>query len=109
MTMRGELPAQFEPPTAAVFADTGYEPANVYAHLQWLIDRLSPKLAVHVVRAMRPDGTAAHIRQDSERIVRGDTARMANPPLFVKESVEYTPYPNLNSRKGSTRSWSAEE
>ncbi len=59
MSMRGELPAQFAPPTAAVFADTGYEPANVYSHLQWLIDTLSPKLPVHVVRAMRPDGSAS--------------------------------------------------
>jgi integrase len=41
---------------------------------------------------MRPDGTPAHIREDSEAIVRGETARLANPPLFVKESVEYTPY-----------------
>jgi hypothetical protein len=94
MSLRGELPAQFAPPTAAIFADTGYEPANVYSHLQWLIDTLSPKLPVHVVRAMRPDGSAAHIREHSEAIVRGDTARMANPPLFVKESVEYTAHPN---------------
>lgn len=33
-----------------------------------------------------------HIREDSEAIVRGETGRFANPPLFVKESVEYTPY-----------------
>ena len=49
-------------------------------------------LPVHIVRAMRPDGTPVHIREDSEAIVRGDANRFANPPLFVKESVEYTPY-----------------
>jgi hypothetical protein len=41
---------------------------------------------------MRPDGTPVHFREDSEAIVRGETSRFANPPLFVKESVEYTPY-----------------
>jgi hypothetical protein len=44
---------------------------------------------------MRPDGTPAHIRGNSEAVVRGDTSRFANPPLFVKESVEYTAYPDL--------------
>jgi hypothetical protein len=52
------------------------------------------RLPIHIVRGMRPDGTPAHIREDSEAIVRGDAHRLANPPLFVKESVEYTAYPD---------------
>ena len=92
MAGRGELPSRFRRPMAAIFADTGWEPSRVYAHLQWLIQTLGPALPVHVVRAMRPDGTPAHIREDSEAIVHGETARLANPPLFVKESIEYTPY-----------------
>ena len=92
MAARGDLPTQFPQPLAAVFADTGWEPASVYRHLEWLIDTVGSTLPIHVVRAMRPDGTPAHIRQDSEAIVRGDTNRLANPPLFVKESVEYTAY-----------------
>ena len=94
MSMRGGTAGSIRTANCGRLRHTGYEPANVYSHLQWLIDTLSPKLPVHVVRAMRPDGTAAHIREDSEAIVRGDTARMANPPLFVKESVEYTAYPD---------------
>ena len=92
MAGRGELPSRFRRPMAAIFADTGWEPSRVYAHLQWLIAVLGPALPVHVVRGMRPDGTPAHIREDSEAIVHGETARLANPPLFVKESIEYTPY-----------------
>jgi len=91
MAVRGELPG-CDRPLAAVFADTGFEPKRVYDHLHWLIDTLGADLPVHVVRAMRPDGTPAHIREDTEAIVRGETTRLANPPVFVKESVEYTPY-----------------
>jgi hypothetical protein len=92
MAARGDLPAGYERPRAAVFADTGFEPRRVYAHLRWLIDTLGTALPVHVVRAMRPDGTPAHIRGDTEAIVAGASGRLANPPVFVKESLEYTPY-----------------
>jgi hypothetical protein len=37
MTARGDLSPGFPQPTAAVFADTGWEPASVYRHLRWLI------------------------------------------------------------------------
>ena len=40
MALRGDLPPGFRRPRAAVFADTGFEPAQVYAHLRWLIDTL---------------------------------------------------------------------
>jgi hypothetical protein len=94
MAARGDLPPGFAQPTAAVFADTGWEPASVYRHLHWLIEAIGSILPIHIVRGMRPDGTPAHIREDSEAIVCGDTNRLANPPLFVKESVEYTAYPD---------------
>ncbi len=89
MALRGDLPDR---PMAAVFADTGFEPRRVYEHLHWLIQTLGSDLPVHIVRAMRPDGTPSHIREDTEAIVRGETTRLANPPVFVKESIEYTPY-----------------
>jgi hypothetical protein len=100
MAAHGDLPSEFTRPSAAIFADTGWEPARVYTHLAWLIQTLGPNLPVHVVRAMRPDGTPVHIREDSEAIVRGDVNRFANPPVFVKESVEYTPYrdPRLQAK-----------
>src|SRR6202171_711134 len=86
MAVGGDLPPDFRRPRAAIFADTGWEPASVYAHLRWLVQTLGRPLPVHIVRAMRPDGTPVHIREDSEAIVRGETGRFANPPLFVKES-----------------------
>ena len=92
MAAGGDLPPDFRRPSAAIFADTGWEPASVYTHLRWLVQTLGTTLPVHIVRAMRPDGTPVHIREDSEAIVRGESGRFANPPLFVKESVEYTPY-----------------
>jgi hypothetical protein len=94
MAARGDLSPGFPQPMAAVFADTGWEPASVYRHLRWLITAIGSTLPIRIVRAMRPDGTPAHIREDSEALVRGDTNRLANPPLFVKESVEYTAYPD---------------
>ena len=92
MAAGGDLPPDFRRPSAAIFADTGWEPASVYTHLRWLVQTLGTTLPVHIVRAMRPDRTPVHIREDSEAIVRGETGRFANPPLFVKGSVEYTPY-----------------
>jgi hypothetical protein len=62
---------------AAVIADTGFEPRSVCEHLHWLTERLGSELPVHIVRAMRPDGTPAHIREDMEAIVRGETTRLA--------------------------------
>jgi hypothetical protein len=82
MALHGNLPAGFRRPRAAVFAGTGFEPARVYAHLRWLIHTLGQALPVYVVRAMRPDGTPADIREDSEALVRGELARLANLPLF---------------------------
>jgi hypothetical protein len=82
MAAHGDLPSEFTRPSAAIFADTGWEPARVYTHLAWLIQTLGTNLPVHVVRAMRPDGTPVHIREDSEAIVRGDVNRFANPPVF---------------------------
>ena len=84
MAARGDLSPRFPQPMAAVFADTGWEPVRVYKHLQWLIGTIGSTLPIHIVRGMRPDGTEAHIREDSEAIVRGDSNRLANPPLFVK-------------------------
>jgi hypothetical protein len=101
MALRGDLPTSYARPMAAVFADTGFEPRKVYKHLLWLTETLGDELPVHIVRAMRPDGTPAHIREDTEAIVRGETTRLANPPVFVKESIEYTPFRTPNTRPDS--------
>jgi hypothetical protein len=103
MALHGDLPPGFRRPRAAVFADTGFEPARVYAHLRWLIHTLGQTPPVYVVRAMRPDGTPAHIREDSEAIVRGDLARLANPPLFSGSPCSTRPTPARSSRRDSRR------
>jgi hypothetical protein len=89
MALRGELPL----PEAAIFADTGWESAATYAHLDWLTRTLGDALPVHVVRRHRPDGTPANIRDDALAVVAGALSRLANPPLFVKGSRELNPSP----------------
>jgi hypothetical protein len=46
MAAPGELPL----PEAAISADTGWESAATYAHLEWLTTELRGVLPVHVVR-----------------------------------------------------------
>jgi hypothetical protein len=77
LSLRGELP----PLDAAIFADTGYEPAAVYAHLAWL-DDLARAAGVPVYRVTR-----GNLREDTLRLqvpgehVKGD--RWASMPFFV--------------------------
>jgi hypothetical protein len=89
MAARGELPL----PNAAIFADTGWESAATYAHLEWLTTELRGVLPVHVVRKERRDRGGAHIRDDALAVVAGQLARMATPPVFVKGSREYNACP----------------
>jgi hypothetical protein len=92
MALDGALPPEFGTPKAAIFADTGFEPHAVYENVRWLLGILGERIPLYVVRAQRPDGTPADIREDSAAIVLG-TRSGPTPPLFVKPSVEYTPYP----------------
>ena len=66
-------------PDVAIFADTQWEPAEVYAQLQWCIDHIS--IPIHVV-------TAGNLRDDVLKVVGPagqKIGRVANPPLFVRE------------------------
>ena len=67
MAAHGELMPM---PDCAIFADTGDEPAQVYAHLSWLMSGVLP-FPVHVVRRS----------QLSAALLTGD--KMARPPLFT--------------------------
>lgn len=72
MACRGELPTL----DAAVFADTGWEPAAVYAHLEWLTGVASDAgIPVHVV-------SAGNLRDDSLRSAR-DASRFASMPFYT--------------------------
>lgn len=90
MAARGDLPL----PEAAIFADTGWESAVTYAHLEWLTTTVGGVLPIHVVRRERRDGFAAHIRDDALGVVAGRLSRMATPPVFVKVSRESNPCPD---------------
>lgn len=75
---RGELP-KF---TAAVFADTQWEPKAVYKHLEWLKSlAIMFKIPIHVV-------TKGNLRADAiefrENRASSDGKRFASIPVFVK-------------------------
>jgi hypothetical protein len=69
----GELPGP--PPLAALFADTGWEPANVYAQLEY-IERAARRIPIHRVRA----GISLREQMLDHAAGRG---RFASPPLYV--------------------------
>ncbi|WEX12382.1 hypothetical protein [Chelativorans sp. AA-79] len=62
-------------PDLAVFADTGWEPARVYEHLQWLASDNVLPFAIHVV-------SAGNIRDGLLRGARGE--RWASIPAFTR-------------------------
>lgn len=64
------------PPELAIFADTGWEPAEVYAQLEWLEAEVAG--AIEVVRV-----SAGNLRDDLLAFAAGDGRRYASPPLFV--------------------------
>ena len=62
-------------PDLAVFADTGWEPARVYEHLQWLSSDNVLPFPIHVV-------SAGNIREGLMRGARGE--RWASIPAFTR-------------------------
>lgn len=75
MAARGELPM----PDCAIFADTGWEPAHVYRHLDWL----ETELPYPVIRAQR-DGP--DLGEMAIQIATSDVTRTAMPPWFTTGS-----------------------
>jgi hypothetical protein len=69
MAARGELG---DPPDAAIFADTGWEPPSVYRHLEWL----ERQVAIPVYRV-----SAGNLRDDVLAGLEGK--RFSNIPAFV--------------------------
>ena len=66
-------------PDAALFADTGWEPAGVYAHLDWIeqeAERLRPGFPIYRVSR----GT---LRQDTLDAIAGTKKRAGQMPLYV--------------------------
>ncbi len=63
------------PPDVALFADTGWEPEAVYAHLDWLEGVVAPFPIVRI--------STGNLRQDLLDAVTGRARRVANPPFFT--------------------------
>lgn len=74
MSARGDLPRL----DAAIFADTGWEPAAVYRHLDWL----EPLLPFPVIRARRP---GLDLGELAIRIATNPVSRSGSPPWFTSE------------------------
>lgn len=72
MAARGDIGPM---PAAAIFADTGWEPAAVYAHLDWLEQRLP--FPLHRV------GAGSNIRQDAIAKTNTTGQRFAAIPWFT--------------------------
>lgn len=63
----------------AIFADTGWEPDEVYRHLDRLETYGGDKLPIHRV-------SAGNLRQDVLDSLDGKKSRIGQPPFFVKNS-----------------------
>jgi hypothetical protein len=74
MAARGDLPYR---PDYAVFADTGWEPEEVYRHLEWL----ETQLPFPVIRARR-DGL--DLGEHAIAIATSPVTRTASPPWFTE-------------------------
>ena len=72
MAARGELGAR---PDCAIFADTGWEPRRVYAHLEWLEREIGQLIPIHRVHR-------GNIRNDA--LVALDGRRYTGPPVFIR-------------------------
>lgn len=67
-------------PRLAIFADTGWEPAEVYEHLDRL--EVALRIAPHPIEVARV--SAGNIRDDVEARVNGRHSRYANLPVYLK-------------------------
>lgn len=65
-------------PDCAIFADTGWEPAQVYEHLAWLETRLP--FPVYRVQRDGPD-----LGEHAIKIAHSDVTRTASPPWYTDE------------------------
>lgn len=73
MAVQGEI----EKPDAAIFADTGWEPNAVYAHLDWL-QGITEKAGIPVHRV-----SAGSLRDDLLAAATGTRTRVGNPPYHT--------------------------
>lgn len=79
MSLHGDIPL-FD---AAIFADTGGEPQNVYAHLDWLEGQIGGRFPLYRV-------SAGNLEQDVLAALDSDTptGHIGQPPFFVRQSDE---------------------
>lgn len=76
MAVEGELTPM---PSAAIFADTGAEPGEVYEHVDFLRRAVGERVEIVTV-------SAGNLRADIEAVAVGDRKRLSNPPVFTAPS-----------------------
>jgi hypothetical protein len=73
------LAGEFGPkPDVAIFADTGWEPPEVYTHLEWLERTVAPFPVVRIV--------TGNLRRDLLDATAGHMRRVSNPPFFTRSA-----------------------
>jgi hypothetical protein len=75
MAEAGEL----ERPDCAIFADTGWEPKNVYEHLERLKEAVT--IPIHIVRN-ESARSVGNIREDHIRASRGEVSGLSQMPMY---------------------------
>jgi len=80
MIKHGEIE---NPPTHAIFADTGWEPPEVYHWLLWL-ERVGLPFPVHRVKAIPPRSIHSNLKLDALASIKG--TRFASMPLFTESN-----------------------
>tara|TARA_R100001129_G_scaffold142144_2_gene103332 strand:+ start:883 stop:1734 length:852 start_codon:yes stop_codon:yes gene_type:complete len=75
MALNGEFE---KTPSAAIFADTQWEPKEVYEHVEKLQQFGGDQIPIYTV-------THGNLRQDTLDVIEGKKKRLSNPPFFVKD------------------------
>lgn len=89
MSLHGQLPLY----KAAIFADTGAEPADVYKHLEWLTEQSAGRIPIEIV-------AKGNIEEDVLRSI-SHGSRCSQPPFFVRHSDEESTRKGLPPDSGS--------
>lgn len=83
---RGELPRA----DVAIFSDTGWEPAEVYAHLEWLRERTTIPIVTVEAGNIYKDAMQSAVRGKAET-----GSRWASMPLYVLNNQRHVKGPGI--------------
>lgn len=93
MAAHGEITPK---PKYALFADTGWEPKQVYRHLEWL-EKEAEKHGIQIIRVSN-----GNIRDDMYSYLKGEKKRFASMPFFLQGGGIHRPG---NEGKAEGKAW----